>query len=75
MKKHDTRWSNVWGEVRKSEIAGHVYFDFVLWAGHHYVRQTVLAKEVERSPDLYGRIFEMLIDRVSVSMQKGGWFG
>lgn len=75
MKKYDTRWRNVWGEVRKSEIDGRLYFDFVLWAGHHYVRQTVLAKEVERSPDLYGRIFEMLIDRVGVSMQEGGWFG
>ena len=75
MKKHDARWRNVWGEVRKSEFDGRLYFDFILWAGHHYVRQTVLAEQVERNPDLYGRIFEMLIDRVSLSMRKCGWFG
>lgn len=75
MKKHNPRWSNVWGEVRRSEIDGQLYFDFVLWAGHHYVRHTTSVEQVERNPDLYGRIFEMLIDRVSVSMQEGGWFG
>ena len=75
MKKYDARWKDVWGEVRGTGFDGELYFDFILWAGHHYVRQTVLAKEVERSPDLYGRIFEMLIDRISVSMQEGNWFG
>lgn len=75
MKKYDTRWSNVWGEVRKSEIDGQLYFDFVLWAGHHYVRHTVSAEQLELCPALYGHIFEMLIDKVSVSMRKGGWFG
>lgn len=75
MKKHDTRWRNVWGEVRKSEIDGQLYFDFVLWAGHHYVRHTTSAEQLERDPNLYGRIFEMLIDKVSLSMQKGNWFG
>lgn len=75
MKKHDTRWTNVWGEVRRAEFDGELYFDFVLWAGHHYVRHTTTALQLELYPDLYGRIFEMLIDRVSLSMQKGGWFG
>lgn len=75
MKKHDTRWRNVWGEVRKSEIDGQSYFDFVLWAGHHYVRYTVSAEQLELYPDLYGIIFEKLIDKVSLSMQKGSWFG
>lgn len=75
MKKYDTRWDDVWGEVRRSEIAGHVYFDFVLWAGHHCVQHTTSAEQFELYPDLYGRIFEMLIDRISVSMQEGNWFG
>ena len=75
MKKQDTRWRNVWGEVRTSEIDGQLYFDFVLWAGHHYVRYMISAEQLERNPDLYGHIFENLIDRVSLSMQKGGWFG
>ena len=72
MKTHSTRWSNVWGEVRKVDDTGH---DFILWAGHHYVRKRVSNEELERNPDLYGRIFEELIDKVRLSMHKGGWFG
>lgn len=75
MKKHDTRWRNVWGEVRKVEINDKSYFDFVLLVGNHYVRHTTSALQLELHPDLYGRIFEMLIEKVSLSMQKGGWFG
>lgn len=64
-KKHDARWDDLWGDVREPEIEGRLYFDFVLWADHHYVQQTVSAEQLERNPDLYGRIFEMLIDRVN----------
>lgn len=75
MKKHDSRWKNVWGEVRKVEINDESYLDFVLWAGNHYVRHRAAAEQVEQNPHLYGIIFEGLIEKVSSSMHKGGWFG
>lgn len=75
MKAHDTRWKNVWGEVREFEQNGELYFDFVLWADHHYVRRRESAVALDRNPDLYGIILELLSERVSTSMREGGWFG